>query len=202
MTSNERPSPNKSQITSHDLAPLLSFSFQQLPTIKFSNHFVLITIRIAGGGCAPPVLGAVDFQQLTNCLRISPPMDTLCFQPLTHCPISKSLLFITLQQYPGVVGTSAEIFKCATLTPSPLNAVLCLRVAVASSRPMPVLTNVRSRSVRPIVKGQTPVYLLSQLQRTARQYAWHAEPGSPAGVPYAGGRAARRGKPLQERPLS
>jgi hypothetical protein len=56
--------------------------------------------------------------------------------------------------------------------------------------------------MRAIVKAETPVYGTSQLHRTARQYAWHAEPGSPAGVPYAGERAARRGKPLQERPLS
>ena len=56
--------------------------------------------------------------------------------------------------------------------------------------------------MRAIVKGKTPVYGTSQLQRKARHYAWHAEPGSPAGVPYADERAARRGKPLQGRPLS
>ena len=74
----------------------------------------------------------------------------------------------------------------------------------ASSRTPSVLTNVRCRTMRPIVNGSSPVYVYVtvQLQRTARQYAWHAEPGSPAGVPYAGGRAAQRGKPLQERPCS
>ena len=74
----------------------------------------------------------------------------------------------------------------------------------ASFRTPSVLTNVRCRTMRPIVKGSSPVYVYVtvQLQRTARQYAWHAEPGSPAGVPYAGGRAAQRGKPLQERPCS
>lgn len=53
-----------------------------------------------------------------------------------------------------------------------------------------------------IVKGGAPVYGTNQVHRTERQYAWLAEPGSPAGVPYAGQLAAQRGKPLQERPRS
>lgn len=44
------------------------------------------------------------FQQLTNCPRISPPLASLCFQALTHCPICKPFVFRTLQQYRGVVG--------------------------------------------------------------------------------------------------
>ena len=65
-----------------------------------------------------------------------------------------------------------------------------------------VLKNARRRTVQAIVQGRGAVYLTIQLHCTARQYASHAEPGSPAGVPYAGGHVARRGKPLQERPLS
>src|SRR5215467_12700147 len=36
--------------------PLLAFCFQQLPTIKFSTPFVLISMKIAGGvgGARPP----------------------------------------------------------------------------------------------------------------------------------------------------
>ena len=48
--------------------------------------------------------------------------------------------------------------------------------------------------MRAIVKGQTPLYGTNQIERLARQYASHAEPGSPAGVPCAGERAARQGE--------
>ena len=118
--------------------PFCLFCFQQLPTIKFSNHFVLITIRIARGVWCPP-----PFCSLFSA---------------THAP----------QVWPRVS----------------------------------VLKNVRHTTAPAIVKATPPVYGTNQAQRTARQYAWHAEPGSPAGVPYAGERAAQRGKPLQERRLS
>src|SRR5919108_2660916 len=47
-------------------AVLPSLCFQQLPTIKFSNHFVLIRIRIAGGGYRG--LPVVSFKSYFNWL--------------------------------------------------------------------------------------------------------------------------------------
>jgi hypothetical protein len=127
--------------------PFCLFCFQQLPTIKFSNHFVLITIRIARGVWCPP----------------------------PFCSLFTAL--------------------CSLLS------VLCPTRPQVSPR-VSVLKNARHTTAPAIVKATPPVYGTNQFQRIARQYAWHAEPGSPAGVPYAGERAAQRGKPLQERPLS
>ena len=111
----------------------------------------------------------------------------LCFQAVAGCSPCNPFIFMFLHGCPGG--------GWVTSAGPPLSA---------SFRTPSVLTNVRCRTMRPIVKGSSPVYVYVtvQLQRTARQYAWHAEPGSPAGVPYAGGRAAQRGKPLQERPCS
>ena len=111
----------------------------------------------------------------------------LCFQAVAGCSPCNPFIFMFLHGCPGG--------GWVTSAGPPLSA---------SSRTPSVLTHVMCRTMRPIVKGSSPVYVYVtvQLQRTARQYAWHAEPGSPAGVPYAGGRAAQRGKPLQERPCS
>ena len=114
-----------------------------------------------------------------------------------------SLIIATLPKTP-----SRKSFACHTCDPFPpsSNTTSEHRVggtfALARFSSNLVLRNARSRIACAIVKGGAPVYGTNQVQRTARQYAWHAEPGSPAGVPYAGEHAAQRGKPIQERPLS
>jgi hypothetical protein len=133
-------------------------------------------------------------------LMTSPvPPPTCCIQNVANfciCYTSEkspvSLIIATLPKTPF-----RKSFACHTYDPLPPSAHLASFVA-----PFVLIGGRRSKNVSAIVKGRSPVYVTVQLHRTARLYAWHAEPGSPAGVPYAGERAAQRGKPLQERPFS
>ena len=80
--------------------PLCPLCFQSLPTIKFCNPFVLITIRIAGRVRTPS----------PSATPVSPLSALLCFHTFTRCPICKPFVLITLQQYPGVC-TPAGLFR-------------------------------------------------------------------------------------------
>ena len=46
-------------------------------------------------------LESTNFQELTNCSKLSPHPDFLCFHALTNCPIRNFFVLITLQQYRG-----------------------------------------------------------------------------------------------------
>lgn len=61
--------------------PLGILCFQSLPTIKFSNHFLLITIRIAGGGRTPLTLSCNDRCKFAPLFSITSRM--LLSQPLS-----------------------------------------------------------------------------------------------------------------------
>lgn len=127
------------------------------------------------------------------------PLLPLCkFAPLlsTTCKmlLPQPLFFQAFALLPGGGMGPASVHVHSPFCPFHAGAQVLARLSV--------LMDARRRTVQAIVQWDGAVYLTIQLQRTARQYAWHAEPGSPAGVPYAGQRAAQRGKPLQERPLS
>src|SRR5689334_4470976 len=91
---------------------LSSLYSQSLTTAKFCNSFLLITMRIAGGGRTGSPVPTPDFCSLrsalrllispsaTKCSKLSPPSGFLCFQSPTHCPIYKPFVLMTLQQYP------------------------------------------------------------------------------------------------------
>ena len=84
-----------------------SLCFQSLTTINFCNLCVLITIQNTRRG----VRGASRNQQLTNCSKLSPHFDSLCFHTLTYCPISKPFVLITLQQWGGVGGCGSPSLR-------------------------------------------------------------------------------------------
>lgn len=69
-----------------------------------------------------------------------PPIPVLSFLSLTHCPICKPFVLITLQQYRGVVGSPPSSSSTLTLTPHLFSAnsvisVLRKHVPCASGQP-------------------------------------------------------------------
>ena len=60
---------------------LLSLYFQSLPTIKFCNSFVLITIQIAPGWGVVPIFQfrSSNFQSARECANSYPRLGSLCY---------------------------------------------------------------------------------------------------------------------------
>src|SRR5215510_12279408 len=73
--------------------PLPLLCFQSLPTIKFCNSFVLITMQIAPRVWYPL---SVSLAGLCPC---PPSLPFLCFHTLTNTPICKPFVFQSLQQW-------------------------------------------------------------------------------------------------------
>src|SRR5690242_18522894 len=79
-------------------APLFSITSK----MPLSQPFFFHAFALLPGGGIPsrpqkPVAPHEWLQTFTH-------LHFLCFHALTHCPICKSLVLMTLQQYPGVVG--------------------------------------------------------------------------------------------------
>lgn len=85
--------PERSEGSLRKRWPLAVLCFQWVTTVKFSNNFVLITIRIAGGGYTPR-----SFVQ--HPLQIC----TFIFQLLARCPSHNPFRFMVLHRCRGVVG--------------------------------------------------------------------------------------------------
>ena len=61
-------------------------------------------------------------RQLTNRSKLSPHFDSLCFHRLTHCPICKSFVFSTIQQWGGCVGSLSPVDLTFFFNPLPSHA--------------------------------------------------------------------------------
>jgi hypothetical protein len=76
----------------------------------------------------PPLATVFPFQSLANCPRFATLSQPISFQPLTNCPICKSFLLKTIQQYRGVWGvrllSNFPTFKRATFK-RPLTPLEC-----------------------------------------------------------------------------
>src|SRR5689334_720239 len=87
----------------------LPLYFQSLPGCLTRNPFPFTFLHGCRGVAIPSY--PQHLRHLTHCSRPSPHLDFLCFHTLINCPICKSSILTTLQQYPGVVGGLLEILE-------------------------------------------------------------------------------------------
>jgi hypothetical protein len=115
---------------------VLPYSFQQLPTIKFCNSLVLITIRIARGVRTPSLLPKAAAANLH-----------LCFQSLPRCFSPNPFAFNFLHGCPGAVGSPQRFSSSLTLALAPSRPRIC------QTRALEVLPSPASRQFAPGFEG-------------------------------------------------
>ena len=87
-----------------------STNFQQLTNcLKFDYpmRIVVLSERSESKDLSSP-RASTNFQQLTNCLKFATHSEPASYQRVTNCPICKSFVLITIQQYPGCGGAPAS----------------------------------------------------------------------------------------------
>jgi|SRR5579859_1686923 len=90
-------------------SPLLPLCFQQLPTIKFSNSFLLTTIQNGGGVWVPPLPLRTSAFLSTSASSFSfSSAEYPFFRIFFQVPYTLSPLFATLAKTAGVYGVSSQ----------------------------------------------------------------------------------------------